>query len=473
MKYPLRIKLECLFTLCFAGWMLIAQAVDVQPQPAQPKYIFLMIGDGMGVSQRASAEMYKRITTSAKPGEENGQLVMNRFPIKGLTTTHPNGSPITDSAAAATAIACGEKTQNGRIAVSYDNQKKFRSIAYDAQEAGMKVGIVSSVPIDHATPACFYAHQASRGNYYEIAIQVASSKFNYFAGQSFLGANKKKMKGRPAPENVAKKAGYTSFHGKDGLTQIHPGMDKILWLNNTPYAIDSQEGDVTLADLTRKGIKVLENKQGFFLMVEGGKIDWTGHANDLATNIKETLAFDQAVQIAYDFYREHPRETLIIVTGDHETGGLKTAFSGGFSPPEFVRAINGQKKSGARFAPETKTWVSRKISQQDALERVCETFGLKNLTSEEKAELNKVIEYTLNTQPTDTRPPELKQMYGTKNMVANACQTIIAHRCGITWTSFGHSGAAVTTTAIGPGSDPFAGQTDNTDIAKILRNILH
>ena len=103
---------------------------------------------------------------------------------------------------------------------------------------------------------------------------------------------------------------------------------------------------------------------------------------------------------------------------------------------------------------------------------MCETFGLKNLTPEEEAKLNKVIEYTLSTQPTDTRPPELKKMYGTKNMVANASQTIIAQRCGITWTSFGHSGAAVKTTSIGPGSDLFAGQTDNTDIAKNLRSLL-
>jgi len=291
---------------------------------------------GGGPSQRASAEMYKRITTDSKPGEKKGQLVMNRFPIKGLTTTSPKGSPITDSAAAATAIACGEKTKNGRIAVSYDNTGKFRSIAYDAQEAGMKVGIVSSVPIDHATPACFYAQQESRGNYYDIAIQLASSKFNYFAGESFLGARENKLEGRTDPEDIAKKAGYTSFHGNAGLHEIHSGMDKIIWLNDLPYALDFQEGDIALADLTRKGIEVLENKNGFFMMVEGGKINWTGHANDLATNIKETLAFDQAVQIAFNFYQQHPQETLIIVTGDHETGGLKTAFSGGFSPQEFI-----------------------------------------------------------------------------------------------------------------------------------------
>jgi len=451
---------------------MIAQAVDIQTQSAHPKYIFLMIGDGMGPSQRASAEMYKRITTDSKPGEEKGQLVMNRFPIKGLTTTSPKGSPITDSAAAATAIACGEKTKNGRIAINQDNTKKLKSIAYDVQEAGMKVGIVSSVPIDHATPACFYAQQENRGNYYDIATQLASSKFNYFAGVSFLGARKNNLEGRPDPEDLAKKAGYTSFHNQAGIDGIHSGMDKVLWLNDIPYAIDWKKGDITLVDLVRKGIEVLENKNGFFMMVEGGKIDWTGHANDLATNVKETLAFDQAVQIAFKFYQQHPQETLIVVTGDHETGGLKTAFSGGFSPQKFIREINGQQKSGSKFESETKKWVSQKISHEDALKQVCETFGLQNLTPEEEAKLNQVIEYTLTTPSTDTRPPELKKMYGSKNMVANASQTIIARRCGITWTSFGHSGASVKTTAIGPGSDLFAGQTDNTDIAKNLRSLL-
>lgn len=457
-----------LSALCFAGWLMAAQAAA----PQTPKYIFLLIGDGMGVQQRASAEMYKRITTGSAPNEEAGKLVMNRLPRKGLTTTQPADSLITDSAAAATAIACGHKTKNGRIAVSSDSKVKFTSIAYDAKRAGMKVGIISSVPIDHATPAAFYANEGSRGNYYEISVQAAASGFNYFAGQTFRGDSQQQLKGRVSPEKIAEQAGYASFHGQSGRTGIRRGMDKVIWQNDLPLAIDSTEGMVTLKELTQKGIELLENENGFFIMIEGGKIDWSGHSNDLATNIKETLAFDQAVQQAYDFYLNHPEETLIVITGDHETGGLTTSFTGNFSPDIFVASINGQKTSGQAFAAQTKKWNPQHISADEALTQVCDTFGIAQLTPKETAELNKVIAYTLTHKTSDTRPEELKQMYGSKNMIANASQTIIARRCGITWTTFGHSGAAVMTTAIGPCSEQFAGQTDNTDIAKKLRKII-
>ncbi len=438
----------------------------------KPKYVFLMIGDGMGVPQRMSADLYKNIEAGGQPGEAAGVLLMNRFPVKGLTTTHPIGAPITDSAAAATALACGEKTKNGRLSIDANGQTKFKSIAYTAKEAGMKVGIVSSVPIDHATPAAFYACENSRGNYYEIAAQAASSGFNYFAGQYFLGGKPDKCKGRPSPIEIARQAGYTTYCDREGLEKITPGDDKIVWEAEIPFVVQQDADHVTLADLTRKGIEVLDNDRGFFMMVEGGKIDWAGHANDLASNIKETLDFDAAIRIVYDFYQAHPEETLIVVTGDHECGGMKTAFRGGFSRDRFMAAVKAQKVSGKEFATQVETWKKQGTLKENVLKHIAEDFGITDLSPAERDDLEKVIAFAQKDDSVDTRPEELKKMYGGKNMIFNACQTIIARRCGVTWTSFNHTGAPVATSAIGVGAESFGGQTDNTDIANKLRALL-
>ena len=434
----------------------------------KPKFIFFMIGDGMGTAQRTVAEMYKRIETKSAVGETKGQLIMNQFPVKGLTTTQPFKGLITDSAAAATALACGEKTKNGIVSMSPNLKTNLKSVAYFAKEAGMKVGIVSCVAIDHATPACFYACAPRRGDYYNIAVQVSKSDFNYFAGGSFYGLNSANTNVIKSSKDYAREAGYTIYKEREGLDKIKNGDDKIIWEANILFSIDKNSNDVTLAELTRKGIEVLDNSNGFFMMVESGKLDWTGHANDLAANIRETLSFDDAIAEAYDFYKKHPDETLIVVTGDHETGGIKTDFSGGFSPETFIAAVKSQKISGAELQNKIKIWADDKITFEDTLQKIIENFGLKNLSANEKNNLTRAINYTFKYKTIDKRPKAIKQMYGSKNMIANECQNIIAKRCGITWTTFGHSGIAVKTTAIGPGSINFGGQNDNTDIAKSL-----
>lgn len=449
-----------------------AIASEKSQTPQKPKYIFLMIGDGMGTGQRVAAEMYKRIDTGAAVGEAKGKLVMNRFPVRGLMTTHPHGGTITDSAASGTAIACGEKTKNGIIGMSHDLSKKHKSVAYYAKDAGMKVGIVTSVPIDHATPACFYACAPKRNNYYEIAVQLPRSGFNYFAGCPFLGAQSNRLKGRKSPLVAARKAGYTIYKNREGLAKIKPGDDKIIWEANIPFVIDSKPDAITLAEFTRKGIEVLDNPNGFFMMVEGGKIDWAGHANDLATNIRETLAFDEAIAAAWEFYKKHPDETLIVVTADHETGGMQTNFTDGFSPEKFIAAVKSQKISGGALASKTKTWNEKNITKDQALKKVIEYFGLGKLTEQEKANLSRAIEATLKYKKPDDRPAELKWMYGKRNMIAAECQKIIAKRCGITWITHGHTGVAVPVTAIGVGAKDFIGQIDNTDIAKKLISLI-
>jgi alkaline phosphatase len=452
-----------------SAWPAAASPAKTSEQSPKAKYIFLMIGDGMGQAQCRAAEMFKRHRASSTG---DARLIFNQFPVKGTATTHSSNAKITDSAAAVTALACGEKTCNGVLAMRPDKQTRLKSIAFDAREAGLKVGIVTSVALDHATPAGFYACSPSRNLYYDIAAQVAQSDFNYFAGRPFAGVKSQFAQNRPSPRKLAREAGYTLYKDAEGLKKIRSGADKVIWEAWIPQEIDRQPCSLTLADLTRKGIEVLDGDQGFFMMVEGGMIDWTGHANDLAANIRETLAFDDAVAEAYEFYRRHPAETLILVTADHETGGMKTAFGEGFSPSALVKAVEAQKVSGAELAKMSKTWTEATTSLQEVLRQVRDLFGLQHLTADELAQLERAAGDTLKYKRVDERPPELKEMYGGRNMLAMVCQTIVARRCAVEWTSFGHSSAAVGTMAIGPGTELFQGKIDNTDVAKKLRRII-
>lgn len=432
-----------------------------------PKYIFLMIGDGMGAVQRETAEIYKKGKICSAPEEEKGKLVMNRFPVKGLTTTH-SLSGVTDSSAAITALACGKKTQNQIISMLPDSKTGLKSVAYYAKDSGMKVGVVASVPLDHATPGGIYACEPNRKNYYNIAIQAAQSGFDYFGGCPFAGSQSRYVDGRKSPLDCAKEAGYSCYKGREGLKRINAGDDKVIWEAKFPFVIDGQSDDITLAELTRKGIEVLDNENGFFMMVEGGKIDFACHANDLSTAIKETLSFDDAVAEAYAFYKKHSAETLIVVTADHETGGMSLMVPAEFSRAQFVAAVDAQQISGGEFARKTKKWTAENITEADALQKTVEYFGLEYLTDEERSDLSRVVGDALKYKTVDSRPEEIKKMYGSKNILASGCQAIVAKRCGVLWSTSWHSAAAVLTTAIGFGAERFGGSTDNTDIAKNL-----
>ncbi|MDD5599451.1 MAG: alkaline phosphatase, partial [Victivallaceae bacterium] len=183
----LYVKVLKTFSLSFLIFSTAAFSAEL-PKAALPeirpvKYVFLMIGDGMGTMQRHCAEAYKK-SQADKP--ENARLVMNRFPVTGFTGTLNVNGKITDSAAAGTALACGVKTRNNFLGIGPLGKLKPVSLAYEAQKHGMKVGIISSVPVDHATPAAFYANVPSRQMYYEIAMSISSSGFDFLGGSGSL-----------------------------------------------------------------------------------------------------------------------------------------------------------------------------------------------------------------------------------------------------------------------------------------------
>ena len=271
-----------------------------------PKYVFYFIGDGMGVNQVMLTEFYLA-DLEGKMGYN--PLCFAGFPYTGLVVTNSANTYVTDSSAAGTALAGGKKTNNNVLGMLPDKETPVQSIAEMAHNKGYRVAIGTTVCVDHATPAVFYAHQPSRDNYHEIGIELSQSGFEFFAGADF---HTPFTKDNSDEGNYvqAEKAGYTIVRGYDGYVANAKSSDKILMLEKNPksdhylsFAIDRNEDEMTLSQITTAAIDFLmkEPKKGFFMMMEGGRIDNAGHGNDAATVIQETLDFDEAIKIAYDF----------------------------------------------------------------------------------------------------------------------------------------------------------------------------
>ena len=418
------------------------------------KYVFLFIGDGMSMPQRMLAEDYL-----FKTGR--GKLTINHFPYQAPTTTRSANSLITDSAASGTAIACGEKTDNGRIGMNSDASRSLTSIAEIARDRGRKVGIVTSVTINHATPASFYGHRPSRGNNYEIGLDLVASRFDYFGGGGLASPDDRKSKEYKGNlYDLAAKQGYKVVAGRAGFDALVPGGGKILARgadDALPYAIDRTGGELTLADFTRKGIELLDNPNGFFMMVEGGKIDWMCHANDAGTVLHEMLDFNTAVEVACDFAAKHPDDTLIVVTGDHETGGLTLGFAGtGYVSK--VDLLKNQKCSLDEF--KARISKANAASFDDLKPLITENFGLhfdaakKNdlyVKPEEEAALRAAFE---------------------RKQLPMAVVRLFDNKASLGWTSSAHTALPVITSAAGKKADLFQGMIDNTDIPGKLEPVL-
>jgi len=304
---------------------LLGMAVSCARQEKKAKYVFYFIGDGMGSTHVAAAEAYL--------AQERGVIGMDplcftSFPVLGEATTFSFNSIITDSSAAGTALSAGEKTNNGMLCIAPDSTTLQTSISYKIHDAGYSVGVMSTTPINHATPASFFGHNIKRGNYYAIGKEIPESGFEFFAGGGLYHPNGREKDQTPSLWDIITDGGYTLAYGYEDF-QTKKDADHIVLVQAEgseeicPYALGRPEGALTLSQIVEAAITVLErNPKGFFLMAEGGLIDWTAHSQDLAGTIFEILDFDQAIAVADAFYAKHPDETLIVVTADHETGGL-------------------------------------------------------------------------------------------------------------------------------------------------------
>ncbi|MCE5286291.1 MAG: alkaline phosphatase [Pelosinus sp.] len=444
------------------------------------KYVFYFIGDGMGMPQINSTEIFKG-TLSGNDPMNRPKLNFTAFPNQGIQSTYSSNTFITESAAAGTALATGHKTNNDVLGMDASKTVKLKSMAEMAKEKGMKVGIVTSVSLDHATPGAFYAHESSRKNLYEIGAEMANSGFDYFAGGSLLQPTGKK-KDQTNIFDIAKQNGYKVVNTKEDITGLTKNDGKVIAVNQVlaadealPYDIDRANDDLNLADYTKKGIELLDNPSGFFMMVEGGKIDWACHANDAATSVRDVLAMEKAIDEALAFYAKHPDETLIVVTGDHETGGMTIGFAG-TEYATFYNKINKQSLSYEEFDKEIKAYRQNtgkdNASLNDWLPVLEEKFGLTGLTDYDKSRLSNALAASMIDPKERTKDEQGYLLYGTYEPFSVTVTHILNQKAGIGWTTFAHTGVSIPVFAQGVGGQSFIGSYDNTDVAKKIMSIM-
>lgn len=476
---------------------------------AQPKYVFFFLGDGMSNSQIQATEAY---LTTVNGGSANlatdllkpkNRLNMSKMPVTGMQTTYDSFALMTDSASSATAFACGLKTASGTIGMDETRTMNYKSIAQLAHEYGKKVGIITSVSLDHATPAAYYASVPTRGYMNNIGTQLAETGYEFFGGGG-LAMPTANLSGPGDTDNnvwdLLAKNGYTVLNDSKSILALKTSpKDKVVainpWLQDAaamPYAIDKPASNLSLAEITKVAIENLKdkkgrNKNGFFIMVEGGKIDWAGHANDAMASIGDMIDFDNAVGAALDFYKKYPNETLIIVTGDHETGGMTIGHATTGYRGQYDRLL-GQKNSFQYFGDNQ--WPAHKAAYKDSfcaivadpntLERnlgmvtlMEDAFGLKwaDLNAYQKLQLEDAYDKSLcgtNNNSADKN----KLLYGSYNPIIVTMTHILNENASIGWTSYSHTGVPVPVFAQGQDAGKFAGFYDNTDIAKKLADVM-
>ena len=474
-----------------------AQEIEGTPTgKGTPKYVFVFIGDGMSYPQiqssayfigKDAAGIVDEVKNSSNPSDSpvGGLLSFMKFPVAGSAQTYDATSFAPDSASTATSIFTGKKTHSSSINVDISKKVKYRTIAEQLRDQKKwKIGVLSTVNLNHATPAATYAHQASRKSNYPIGLELVASNFDYFAGGALMDPEDKKGD-KESIYSLAQKAGYKVCFTQNEASSLKNG-DKAIVVSETladenamNYDNDRADGEWSLRDYVKKGIEVLDNKNGFFMMVEGGKIDWACHANDARSTIADTLALSEAVKEAVEFYNKHPKETLILVTADHETGGLTIGFAG-TDYNLFFNTLKSQKISYAKFDSDyVSSYKKNKTSFDDVMKDVTELFGLKVpgsdgknnngglvLTDYEYGRIKKAYEKTLS--PSKKATQEEYELYGTYEPLTVTITHVLNNKSGIGFTSYSHTGLPVPVFALGAGQYEFEGYYDNTDIYKKL-----
>lgn len=482
-----------------------------EAEAANPlKYVFLFIGDGMSYPQiQATSDYLGALEQDPESDILSGPktLTMQTFPVAGSATTFDSTSFCPDSASTATSIATGHKTYSGSINVDETGTVTYETIAEKLKaQKDYKIGVISSVNLNHATPAAFYAHQVSRNSYYDISKELLASNFDYFAGGALLSPTGAE-EDQEDIYSVAEAAGYNVVKTQADAEALTAEDGKSIVIAETladsdslSYANDRADDEWALADYVNKGIEVLDNENGFFMMVEGGKIDWACHANDAGSTVSDTMALDEAVAEAVEFYNEHPEETLIIVTGDHETGGLTIGYAG-TDYDTFLTNLANQKISYAKYDSDYVAKYKEEGTDFDTvMADITELFGLMPPAADQEEDVAQMddpnmhpesdntgslvmTEYEYNklkaayeTTMSRTGEEEIGQeeyiLYGSYEPLSVTITHILNNKSGINFSSYAHTGLPVAVLAQGNGQDLFSGYYDNTEIYSKMAQLL-
>ena len=457
----------------------VLQTTD-EPGGASPKYIFMFIADGFSFAHFSVTSAYLGALEGVV---EKRDLNLMKFPVVGSAATYDLTSFAPDSSSTASAYASGIKTHSGVVNMDGDKKIPYETITEKLKKQfGYKIGIVSTVNLNHATPAAFYGHQPSRNNYMALTDELIASDFDYFAGGKLLDL-------RPDGHYEAmREKGYTVVTAADEYRALTGNEDKIFIASDDKessddtgamhYEIDRPEGQPSIYDYVKTGIDFLskDNDTGFFFMVEGGKVDWASHANDAASVINDVLAFDRALALAVEFYEKHPDDTLIIVTGDHETGGLSIGFAGtGYDTN--LEILASQKMSFIEYNKRVEQFRANETSFDEVMRDIKLNFGLMARDDPDAGTNRKLVlsafeletleaAYEMSMLPSGRRRlgEGERILYGDYEPLSVTLTHVLNQKAGIGWSSYSHTGMPVPVFALGAGQELFTGFYENTDI---------
>lgn len=442
-----------------------------------PKYIFYFIGGGLGSSQRQIAEYFYQNTAK----DHKTKLRMNSLAVSGAVTTHSLNSFITDSAAAATALATGQKTNNGWIS-KLPGIRNATSILYAASMRGYKTALITNSRLTDPTPAAFYAHNSNKEDENKIASELLNSRIDFIAGggyKHFMSYSSGYDTVRTDNRDIAAELngkGYHTFIGKDSsdkFRSILPINESIkvfasFTKDHMPYEIDRINSDEimkvpSLDEMTEMATRLLSLESKFFIVVDGGRIDHALKNHDISASIHEIISFDNALQKAYEFKKKHKYFTLIVVTGDHETGGLSLG-SATNDNLDFETVTLSKASIGDMLSSSIENTITNDIKKTaDFNSFLEENMGLIKLSKNEENIIDKSFSNMARGIGLE------KESY---NSVLNAVSDIINARVGVSWGSTGETATQIPLSAEGTFDDLFRGYMDNTDIVKIFANLL-
>ena len=454
--------------------LLLALLVTGCSSEPKVKYVFYFIGDGMGVNEVIGTNLYNQANSQ-------GNVNFTGFPVVNFITTVSANSLVTDSSAAGTALATGTKINNGVVGVDPDGNWTGNLTEW-AHAAGFGTGVATSVGVNHATPASFVAHTASRNGYEEISLQMIDSPVDFMAGATFL-TNRGSGHDAAYFEHKADSAGIAIFKGPAAIRGIDVTKPRVLCLSakaedSIPYAIDRKEDDTRLADFTDAGIRYLEaryGKKGFFFMIEGGKVDYAGHGNDAATCFQEVNDMAESVDLALAFLARHPKQTLIVITADHETGGLMLG-SGRYEmhPDRLARqhasvdALTDQFR--AKFFPEgqpfkTPTWDAVKAFFAEEVGM----WGDVQVSERVEKDLKDIYDQTFGKG--GDRNLSEENLYSSNFQIVADVVRALDRAAGYQWSFGSHSGSPVGLYVTGACAEEFNTVKDNTEIAPLIAKL--
>ncbi|MEM0515785.1 alkaline phosphatase [Pseudoalteromonas sp. YIC-827] len=405
-----------------------------------PKNIIYMIGDGMGPAYTTAYRYYQ--DDPSTPAVES--TVFDSM-LTGMAHTYPDDDTVvTDSAAAATALATANKTYNG--AVSVDTQKqKLKTMLEIAKEKGMTTALVATSQINHATPASFAAHNEARYNYDAIANDYIDNKINGKLPVDLMlgGGTQYFIREDRNLVNEFIAAGYQYSDNFAQLEQIEqvPALG-LYAAKGLPFALDSDP--LRLSKMTHKALSLLEqNEQPFFMMIEGSQIDWCGHANDIACTMAEMHDFAQAIKVAKDYIAKNP-DTLLVVTADHSTGGLTIGAQGQYKwQADVIKGVQA-----------TAEVIAERLMTSD------------NMQEQWQADTGMAYSKDIEVLLTHAKQVDEEALVLTvKKLINEASFT--------GWTTSGHTGVDVQVFAHGVGHEQFIGSQNNVDIATKLISFIN